>query len=336
MNHLAFISVFFVSASCGLLSNAQNPEGFHVSKTFKIAGGGGWDYIAAGPGNNRLYVSHGNQVNILDETTGDSTGIIPNTTGVHGIAFDAPAGKGYTSNGRSNNVTVFDLKTNAVITQIPTGQNPDAIMFDPFSGLVITCNGRSKDLSLIDPASDKVVTTIPLEGKPETAVNDGKGRLFVNIEDKNEIAVIDLHSKKVEAVWSLAPGEGPTGLAIDADSKCLFAGCDKTLVIMDAVNGKIISTLPIGDGCDGVGFDPELKDIFASCGEGVLSIIHEQAGRKFSVSGNLPTKKSARTIAVDERTHQVFLPAADRENAATPGERPKVIPGTFGVIVVSR
>jgi YVTN family beta-propeller protein len=319
----------------GLFSNAQNTDGFHLSKTFSIASSGGWDYISVGPGNNRLYVSHGGQVNILDETTGDSVGVIPNTTGVHGIAFDALAGKGYTSNGRINTVTVFDLKTNQVLTQIPTGQNPDAIFFDPFSKQVITCNGRSNDLSLIDPSSDKVVATIAVGGKPETAVSDGAGRIFVNIEDKNEIAVINLATKTVEARWPLA-AEGPTGLAIDLKSKCLFAGCDKTLVVMDATNGKILAALPIGNGCDGVGFDPKLQDVFASCGEGVLSIIKEEPGRKFSVLGNLPTKKSARTIAVDENLHEVFLPAADLEKTTAPHERPKMIPGTFGVVMVSR
>jgi YVTN family beta-propeller protein len=289
-----------------------------------------------GPGNNRLYVSHGTQVNILDETTGDSVGVIPNTTGVHGIAFDASSGKGYTSNGRLNTVTVFDLKTNQVLAQIPTGQNPDAIMYDPFSKQIITCNGRSSDLSLIDPVSNKVVATIPVGGKPETAVSDGAGKIFVNIEDKNEIAVIDLATKTVTARWSLAPAEGPTGLEIDTKSKCLFAGCDKTLVVMDATNGKILATLPIGNGCDGVGFDPQLQDVFASCGEGVLSVIHEAPGRKFSVLGNLPTKRSARTIAVDQYSHKVFLPAADAEKTAAPNERPKMIPGTFGVVVITR
>ncbi|MDR3711691.1 MAG: YncE family protein [Puia sp.] len=327
------INIFLLG---NLLSNAQNPDGFRVTANFSIASPGGWDYIAAGPGNNRIYVSHGGQVNILDETTGDSVGVIPNTTGVHGIAFNASTGKGYTSNGRLNTVTVFDLKTNEILAQIPAGQNPDAIFFEPFSKLIITCNGRSNDLSLIDPARNKVVATIPVGGKPETAVSDGAGRIFVNIEDKNEIAVIDLAGRNVVSRWSLAPAEGPTGLAIDLQSKCLFAGCDKTLVVMDATNGKIVATLPIGNGCDGVGFDPQLKDVFASCGEGVLSIIKEGPGKTFTVLGNLPTKRSARTIAVDENLHKVFLPAADLEKTAAAHERPKMIPGTFGVVVVSQ
>src|SRR5579862_1575814 len=185
---------------------AQGSSGFSIEKTFHVASSGGWDYISVGPGNNRIYVSHGSQVNILDETTGDSVGVIPGTTGVHGIAFAASLNKGYTSNGRLNNVTVFDLKTNQIITQIATGQNPDAIMYDEFSKKIITCNGRSKDLSVIDPATDKVVATIPVAGKPETAVSDGAGKIYVNIEDKSQIDVVDISTNTVDASWSIAPG----------------------------------------------------------------------------------------------------------------------------------
>src|SRR5882757_1312027 len=180
---------------------AQGGKPFHVVKTFHIASGGGWDYIAVGPGNNRLYVSHGTQVNILDETTGDSIGVIENTTGVHGIAFDKANGKGFTSNGRINNVTVFDLKTNAVIAQVPTGLNPDAIMYEPFSKKIITCNGRGKNLSIIDPVSNKLIDSVAVGGKPETAVSNGAGKVYVNVEDKNEIVVVDMKTSSVEAHW---------------------------------------------------------------------------------------------------------------------------------------
>ncbi|MBS1916335.1 MAG: YncE family protein [Bacteroidetes bacterium] len=312
---------------------AQDASGFHVAKTFHIASSGGWDYIAVGPNNNLLYVSHGTQVNILNQENGDSVGVIAGTTGVHGIAF--AMGKGYTSNGRLNTVTVFDLKTNAIITQVATGQNPDAIMFDGFSKKIITCNGRSKDLSVIDPSTDKVVATIAVSGKPETAVSDGQGKIFVNIEDKNQIDVVDINNSKVIASWSIAPGDGPTGLAIDVKTKRLFAGCDKLLMVIDATSGKIVDKLPIGDGCDGVGFDSGLKYVFASCGEGKLSIIEEVNADKFKVIDNVPTKKSARTIVVDATKHEVYLPAADTQPGAA-GERPKVVPGTFQVLVVKK
>jgi YVTN family beta-propeller protein len=313
--------------------SAQDVEGFRLTKTFKIGSPGGWDYIAVGP-DHKLYVSHSTQVNILDQRSGDSVGVIPNTAGVHGIAFVGSLGKGYTSNGRSNDVTVFDLKTSAVLQQIPAGQNPDAIMYDPFSKKIITCNGRSHDLSIIDPSSGQLIATVALDGKPETAVSDGNGKLFVNIEDKNKITVVDMRKYSVVTSWPLT-AEGPTGLAIDNKTHRLFAGCDKQLVVMDASTGSVVSKLPIGDGCDGVGFDDGLNLVFASCGEGKLTIIKEETASSFKVSGNVPTKRSARTLAVDPDTHAVYLPAADTEKAAA-GERPKTIPGTFQVLVVSR
>jgi YVTN family beta-propeller protein len=316
--------------------HAQSSSGFKVATFYPIPSPGGWDYIAVGPGNGRIYVSHGTQVNILNEKTGDSVGVIPNTTGVHGIAFVKSLNKGYTSNGRLNNVTVFDLSTNQVLSQIATGQNPDAIMYDDYSKQIITCNGRSSDLSLIDPQSGTVKATIPVGGKPETAVSDGAGKLFVNIEDKNEIAVVNLKTNTVENRWSLSPGEGPTGLAIDTKTNRLFAGCDKWLVVLDATSGKLVDKQPIGNGCDGVGFDSNLKYVFASCGEGKLTVVQEVSPNEFKVIDNVPTKRSARTCAVDETTHEVFLPAADPEKDTKPGERPHMIPGTFGVVVVKK
>jgi YVTN family beta-propeller protein len=315
-------------------ASAQGTSGFSLTKTFMIGSPGGWDYIAVGP-DKKIYVSHGTQVNILDQKTGDSVGVIPNTTGVHGIAFAESIGKGYTSNGRLNSVTVFELKTAAVLKQIPTVQNPDAIMYEPFSKKVITCNGRSHDLSVIDPVTEQVVATIALDGKPETAVSDEAGRIYVNIEDKNKITVVDIKTNAVVTSWPLTGAEGPTGLAIDTKTKRLFAGCDKFLVVMDATSGAIVDKLPIGDGCDGVGFDGGLKLVFASCGEGKLTVIKEESASSFKVIDNVATKRSARTCAVDARTHDVYLPAADTEPAAA-GERPKMKPGTFQVLVVSR
>lgn len=325
---LPVIALFLVAYTAG----AQG-SGFALTKTYKIGSPGGWDYIAVGP-DGKVYVSHGTQVNILDQKTGDSIGVIPNTTGVHGIAFDEKLGKGYTSNGRLNNVTVFDLKTFAVLGQIATGQNPDAIMYDPFSKTIITCNGRSHNLTIIDAATGKVTDSIALDGKPETAVSDNAGKIFVNIEDKNKISVVDISKKTVIASYPLE-AESPTGLEIDRKTKRLFAGCDKQLVVMDATTGAVVTKLPIGDGCDGVGFDEGLKLVFASCGEGKLTVIKESSASSFAVIDNVPTKRSARTVAVDSKTHAVFLPAADTEPAAA-GERPKMIPGTFQVLVVTR
>jgi len=326
MRHICTVSLF-----C-LLAAFASAQSYVVAKSFKIGSPGGWDYIAVGP-NSRIYVSHGTQVNILDQKTGDSVGVVANTTGVHGIAFVESLGKGYTSNGRLNNVSVFDLKTGAVLSQIATGQNPDAIMYEPFSKRIITCNGRSHDLTVIDPATGAVTATIALDGKPETAVSDNAGKIYVNVEDKNKITVVDIRENKVVTSWPLG-AEGPTGLAIDIKTKRLFAGCDKELVVLDATSGAVVTKLPIGDGCDGVGFDETKGLVFASCGEGKLSVIRELDAASFRFVENVPTKRSARTIAVDSKTHNVYLPYADTEPAAA-GERPKTIPGTFGVLVVS-
>jgi len=332
---LAFCPVLLVLA----IKPAYGQKDFKVLKTYHIPSSGGWDYIAVGPGNNRLYVSHSTQVNILNLATGDSVGVIPNTTGVHGIAFDRSQNKGFTSNGRLNTVTVFDLNSNAVLAQIPAGVNPDAIMYEPYTKKIITCNGRSKDISIIDPLSYKLLDSINVGGKPETAVSNGMGKLFVNIEDKNEIVVVNLLTRTVEAHWPLAPGEEPTGLAFDKRSNRLFAGCgNKYLAVVDASNGNLIKTLPIGDGCDGAGFDPGTNNIFTSNGDGTLTVYHENANDNYVLLGNFVTMRGARTIAVDEMTHLVYLPTAEFEAADpnVPKARPKMISGTFQVLVVGQ
>ena len=318
--------LFVVGYSC-----AQSKD-YKVVKEYHIASPGGWDYIALNDG--KLYVSHGTQVNILDEANGDSVAYIPNTTGVHGIAFDNELGRGYTSNGRLNNVTVFDLKTNEVIKQIATGENPDAILYEPYTKSIITCNGRSKNLSLIGAKTNTVEETIDVNGKPETAVSDGNGKLFVNIEDKNEIVAVDLKTHLVTDHWPLG-AEGPTGLAYDGATKRLFAGCDNYLVVVNAENGKVVDRLNIGEGCDGVAFDSKNKIIYTSNGQsGNLTAIKEIGADKYSVLGNYPTKRGARTITIDEKTGALFLPTADFDANNTQNGRPRMLPGTFQVLVV--
>lgn len=314
-------------------SKAQNQD-YKITTTYHIVSPGGWDYIAVNKG--RIYVSHGTQVNILNEDSGDSVSFIPNTTGVHGIAFNNDLGRGYTSNGRLNNVTVFDLKSNAVITQIATGENPDAIMYEPYTGAVITCNGRSRDISVIDPKTNSVSATIPVGGKPETAVSDGQGHLFINIEDKNEIAVVDLKGGSVTSHWPLGGAEGPTGLCYDRETKRLFAGCQGFLVAMNAENGGVIAKIPIGQGCDGVAFDAKHHLIYTSNGQsGTITAIREEGPDTYSVLGNYPTKRGARTITIDEKTGRLFLPAADLDTTNMVNGRPRMIPGSFQVLVVS-
>ncbi len=326
-------TVFLLACSFIIPAMAQKNTPIHLLNTFHIPGTGGWDYIAVN--GDKLYVSHSTQVNILSKTSGDSLGVIPNTTGVHGIAFIPSLNKGYTSNGKLNNVSVFDLTSNAVLKQIETGQNPDAIFYDPYSKKIITCNGRSKDLTVIDPVTEKVVFTVPVGGKPETAVSNQAGKIFVNIEDKNEIVVIDANKFEITAHWPLTPGEAPTGLAMDVKTNRLFAGCgdNKWLVVVDAANGTVVDKLPIGDGCDGVAFDPSNSTVYTSNGEGTMTVIKELSKDKFEVQATVNTKKSARTITVDTGTHKVYLPAADIGEPAAGEKRGRMVPGTFQVLV---
>jgi YVTN family beta-propeller protein len=333
-------TTFFLVAAMLTISvtNAQPSTGLHIINTFHIASPGGWDYLAVGPVNDWLYVSHSSQVNILNKKTGDSVGVIENTTGVHGIAFDVANKKGFTSNGRLNNVTVFDMNTNKVLAQIATGQNPDAIFYEPFSKKIITCNGRSKNLSIIDPVQNILIDSVDVGGKPETAVSDDKGKLFVNVEDKNEIVVVDTKTFKVLNHWSIAPGEGPTGLAYDSKTKRLFAGCEKLLMVIDATNGNVVDKIIIGDGCDGVAFDAADKNIYTSNGsDATMTVIHEENAGKFTILENIPTKRGARTIALDNQTHLIYLPTAEFE-PQDPNQkgRPKMKPDTFQILVIGK
>ena len=312
---------------------------YPVIKTFHIQSGGGWDYLAINPSSDYLYVSHGTQVNILNKTTGDSVGVITGTEGVHGIAFVPDLKKGYTTNGKLNTTTVFNTDNNMVLSQVTTGENPDAIMYDPFSKKVYICNGRSKDLTVIDPATDKVIKTVELGGKPETAVSDENGKLYINIEDKSEIVVVDSKTYTVEHRWTIGKGKEPSGLAIDVKTKRLFAGCDnKLLIVLNATNGKVVAELPIGEGCDGVAFDAGLNNVYSSNGQGTLTVIKEKSADKYEVKADAPSKKGARTIAIDPKTHFVYLPTADfaARTAADEGhKRPGIIPGSFQILVIN-
>lgn len=326
-------SLFIAALLCGS-AFSQNTS-YKISNTYSIKSNGGWDYIAVN--DHKIYVSHASQVNILDENSGDSVGIIPGTAGIHGIAFDNDLHKGYTSNGRSNNVFVFDLSTNKILKEIPTGENPDAISYEPFSKKIITCNGGGKSISVIDPEKETVIATIQLDAKPEEAVSDNKGKLFVNLEDKNEIAEVDMNNYTVLARWPIAPGQSATGLALDKKTNRLFAGCDnKMLVVVDATNGKVITSLPIGEGCDGVVFNANKNLVFASCGEGNITVIKAKNAHTFDLVQTVPTQTTARTIALDPENNTLFLPAATLAptNPNATSHRRNFVPGTFKVLVV--
>jgi DNA-binding beta-propeller fold protein YncE len=331
---------FLLAASLFILSNvavfAQGVSGYHHTNTFHIKSGGGFDYITVDTASDRLYVSHGTQVNVVNKNTGDSIGVIKTTKDVHGIALVHALGKGYISNGSSNSLLVFDLKTFKVLAHVLTGKFSDGIFYDDFSKKIISCNGMSKNMTVVDPATDRVAATIQLTGWPETATSDGAGKIYVNNAEKSEIDVIDAKTYKIINTWSIAPAKGPSGLAIDRTSMRLFAGCDnKLLAVINARNGKVIATLPIDDGCDAVGFDKKLKTVFSSNGEGTLTVIKETNADKFNVVENVKTKKGARTMAVDQLTHKLYLPTGDFKSGDKT-ERPKIMPGTFQVLVFSK
>ena len=311
--------------------------GYRVTKTLAIGGDDGWDYVGIDSSARRVYVSHGTHVVVLDADSGKVVGDIPDTQGVHGIAIAADEGRGFTSNGRANTVTVFDLKTLKTVTTVKAGTNPDAIVYDPATKRVFTMNGRSQDTTAINVADNTVAGTLALGGKPEFAVADGKGNIYVNIEDKSELVHFDSKTLKILNRWPMAPCQEPSGLAADWKSRRLFAGCDnKLMAVISADDGKVVATVPIGDGVDANAFDPELNLAFASTGDGNLTIAHEDGPDKYTTVAIVPTKKSARTMGLDIKAHQIFLPAADFEPPAPGERRGKMKPGSFVVLVVSR
>ncbi|HEY2499049.1 MAG TPA: YncE family protein [Candidatus Angelobacter sp.] len=316
---------------------------YEVKQKYVLGGDGGWDYLTFDPAGKRLFISRATHVMVVDPYKGSVVGDIPDTPGVHGIALAQDLGKGFTSNGRENTVTVFDLKTLKQTAKIKIdGENPDAILYDPASKHVFTFNGRSKNATVIDADKGTIVATIPLDGKPEFGVADGKGMVYVNIEDKSEQTSIDAKKAVVVKTWPLAPCEEPSGLAMDQKHRRLFAGCsNKMMAIVNADSGKVITTVPIGEGVDANGFDPETQLAFSSNGrDGNLTVVHEDSPDKFSVVENAPTQKFARTMALDTTNHDVYEVTADIEEAppAKEGERPRrnMKPGTFTLLVVGK
>jgi hypothetical protein len=325
----------------GLLSsNAAVPagaSGYHVIKTVPVPGDDGWDYVAVDSAARRVYISHGTHVVVMNADTYAIEGDIPDTPGVHGIAIAADLGRGFISSGRANTATIFDLKTLKTIGTAKTDANPDAIAYDSVSKRVFTFNGRGKNATVINATDGTVVGTIALGGKPEFAVADGKGKMFANNEDTSEVMEIDTQKLTVTNRWPLAPCKSPSGLAMDLKNRRLFAGCDdKVLAAVNADAGNVIVTLTIGDGVDANAFDPATDYAFSSNGDGTLTVIHEDSPDKFTVIDNVPTKKSARTMGLDLKSHNVFLPAADFDPPAPGERRGKMKPGSFVILVVGK
>ena len=312
-------------------------SGYKVIKTVPIGGEGGWDYVYVDSAARRVYISRGTHTVVMDADTYAIVGDIPETQGVHGIAIASDLGRGFTSNGRSNDVTIFDLKTLKPIGNAKTDKNPDAIVYDPVSKRVFTFNGGGKNATVINAADGTVAGTLALAGRPEFAAADGKGSVFVNIEDTSELVQIDSQKVGETHRWPPAPCKSPSGLSMDAKNRRLYAVCDdKVSVVVNADTGKVVATPAIGDGPDAAAFDSGTSDFFASCGEGVLTVIHEDSPDKFTVVENVPTKRTARTMGLDSKTHNIFMPAADFDPPAPGERRGKMKPDSFVIVVVGK
>jgi DNA-binding beta-propeller fold protein YncE len=312
------------------------PTGWKVLKEIKIGGEGGWDYLTMDSQARRLYVSHATHVAVVDPDAGKVVGDIPDTPGVHGIALAPSLNRGFITNGRGNNVTIFDLKTLKSVGQAATGENPDSVRYEPKSGRVFTFNGRGSNSTAIDAKTGMVVGTIPMGGKPEFSVADDKGHVYVNIEDKNELVEIDAAKATVTKRYSLAPCEGPTGLAIDVKKRRLFSVCgNRVMAISDPDAGKVVATAAIGAGSDGAAFDPSTGYAISSNGDGTLTVVQEMGG-KYEVVENVATARGARTITLDEKTHNVYLPVADSLPPQPGQRRGGFAPDSFKVLVVGK
>jgi DNA-binding beta-propeller fold protein YncE len=314
---------------------------YEVAARIAAGGEGGWDLLTVEPDAHHLFVARSTRVQVIDLERDSLVGEIADTPGVHGVALVPEFGRGFTSNGRDSSVTVFDLRTLAVIARVKVpGRNPDAIVYDPASMRVFAFNGGSASATAIDAATHQVVGTVPLDGKPELAVADGRGRMYVNLEDSSAVACFDTHTLQVLARWPLAPGEGPTGLAMDREHRRLFAGCgNRRLVVLDADSGRRVADLPIGGGVDGVAFDPWLRRVLTSNGEGTLTVIQVDTPDHYVPLGDVPTQRGARTLALDEISHRVYTATAQfgETPPATPERphpRPALVPGTFEILVL--
>lgn len=321
---------------------ASSPARYRVIEAFAVGGQGGWDYLTIDSATQRLYVPRSDRVVVLDARTGSELGVVPGTDGVHGVALVPALGRGFTSDGRANAVTVFDLATLKVVKRVAVGSYPDAILFEPVTRRVFVFNGRSKDASVLDPDALTVVATVPLGGKPEFAVGDGKGTLYVNVEDTSEVLRIAAESGKVTARWKLAPGEEPSGLAFDVENGVLYSVCaNERMIALDVKTGSVLASPAIGKGVDGVAFDAARGFALSSDGEsGTITVVATTGAAKHAVVQTLPTVKGARTIVHDPATGRCYLPTADLETPpvepGAPRRRPVAKPGSFRILVVGR
>jgi DNA-binding beta-propeller fold protein YncE len=340
---LRFVSIAIVTTAVtfALAAPAGTAE-FKIVGKFALEGGGRWDYLIVDPQSRRLYMSHATSVTVLDADSGAPVGSIPETPGVHGIALAPDLGIGFTSNGGENRVTIFDLKTLNVLSKVDTGINPDSILYHPATHTVFVMN-RNKpgstegSATVIDALSRKVIETFPLGGKPEFSVYDDQGRVFVNLDSKSSIVVIDAAQRSIKAIWPLGPCQEPSGLAINRREHELFSVCDnKVMAVVNANTGKVSQILPIGDDCDAVAYDPGTGYVFASNGEGTVTIAHKDDSGKYRVVQTVTTQPGSKTIALDLKSHKAYLPSAKFTGDPTRSPRPPVVPGSVAVLVIGK
>ena len=325
----------------GATQAADQPPHYRITHQVPLPGDEGWDYLLYDQQGQRLFVSHGSRVLVVDGEKLSVTGEIPGTPGVHGIALAPDLDRGYISAGRAGSVVVFELKTLARLKEIKvTGENPDAILYDPATHRVLTFNGRGRNVTAIDAKTDEVVGTVAVDAKPEFAATDGKGRVYVNLEDRNSLAALDPQQVALLSTWPLPGCDKPSGLAIDAAHGRLFPVCgSKVMLVVDAASGKVLGSAPIGAGVDAAAYDPATRLAFASCGEGVLTVVRVDASGRPEVAESLATQRGARTMALDLEKHRVFLVTADVSppppaTAEQPHPRPSIAPGSVRLLVL--
>jgi DNA-binding beta-propeller fold protein YncE len=340
MTSMKILERFWILLAATAFCWAAEAPGFKVTKRYPVPSDGGFDYIVFDGSSNRLYVSHGTKVDVLDADSGKVLGAIADTPGVHGIAIVPHLHRGFTTNGGNATISVFDTKTLKTIRKISVDKDPDFAFYDPKSKRVLVCHGDAAAITAIDPEKEIVICKIDLGGGAEAAVADGKGTGFVNLEEQAEVVSFDPQSLAVNQKWPITGCKTPTGLAMDVPNSRLFIGCrSKVLAVMDANSGKVITTLPIGDRVDAVAFDADDKLIFASNGDGTVSVIRQKSADEYESVGDIQTQKSGKTMAFDPKNKRIFVSAAEMESVpAATGQRARTRPkpGSFTVLVIER
>ena len=342
MKNFHFITIILILMSAFPSRIYAQSTDFQILKKVKVKGDGKWDFVTFDEQTRRLYISHGTSMQVMDVEKETIIGEVQNTPGIHGIAVVNTLNKGFTSNGKDSTVTVFDLKTFATLKTIKIpGSSPDHIIYDTFSKNIFVFNNKSNNVSIINPQTNEILKTVSLGGKPELSVSTKKGKIFVNLEDAHEIVELDAKTLEVTKRWPLAPGEEPTGLALDTKNHRLFSTCaNKLLIVLDATNGKVITTLPIGEKVDGVAYDETEKKIYTSNGEGTVTIIKQETKDKYVVEKNIQTAKGAKTLAFDKKKHRLYIPCSDFTTVAptpeNPSPKPSISTETFGILIIGK